>query len=169
MSITFVSGPGNHSPLKKTQKDPSKEEPKKGPESFKQKRDLIKQKQDIDKKLRSLSAALRYTALRMAADPNDDPNDLYKQLRPILTKMNIHGKVDRSKTVITEQTDDKKNRLYRVQMRREQQLSDKEIERINRERDSFEKIDWDPKGLMIYIWAPYTAVPLNLDKSTHMR
>ena len=160
MSITFVSGPGNHSPLKKTQKDTSKEEPKKGPEIFKEKRDLVKQRQDIDKKLRSLSAALRYTALRytalrMALDPNDDPNYLFEQVRPILSKMNIHGKADKGKTSITEQTDSKGNRLYRVQLRREENLSDNEIERIKRERDSFEKIDWDPKGMMIFVWGPY--------------
>jgi hypothetical protein len=155
MSITFVSGPGNRSPLKKTQKDTSKEETKKGPEAFKEKRDLVKQKQDIEKKIRSLSAALRYTALRMAADPNDDPNYLFEQVRPILSKMNIHGKADKGKTSITEQTDSKGNRLYRIQLRREENLSDNEIERIKREKDSFEKIDWDPKGMMVFVWGPY--------------
>lgn len=135
---------------------PSK--PTEKPHSFKerQRQRLEEEKARIDKKLKRISLANVLRSI-LSYDPNDDPNALYRQIRPILVKMGIANKVNRPKTEIMEDTNKKGDRLYKIILRREDTLTDNEITRMKRLEDNFEDLKWSQAGVEIYLWAPFKA------------
>jgi hypothetical protein len=83
-----------------------------------------------------------------------DPQNLSQQIRPVLTKMGINNFIEKNKTRLTGQTKEGLN-LYCVQLRRETVITDDIINRIKREKNSFESMDWTAKAIEIYLWAEY--------------
>ena len=92
-----------------------------------------------------------------ATDPNDDPEALYQQVRPLLTKMGLQNMADRMKTRIEVGQSQGKNSLYCILLRRNSEIVPDTIERIKRSNDFFSSIKWTSKAMEVYVWNPYTS------------
>jgi len=112
----------------------------------------------------SISDYLRKIALAPApagpAGPaptlDTEPAELFKQVRPLLQKMGLQTMVDRSKTTLMPGQIQGPNSLYNLILRRNAQLTKTEIERIKRNIDYLNVIQWDPKAITVQLWWPYT-------------
>jgi hypothetical protein len=109
--------------------------------------------------MRSLSDTIRKLAKSITAqpDPNADPGELFKQVRPLLVKMGIVNMVDRMKTRLEPGQTQKNNSLYCILLRRNAELLPDTIERLRRNNEFFRSIKWTSKALEVYVWYPYTA------------
>jgi hypothetical protein len=156
MSITFNS-PSSDSP---GQSKPSKPEKKEDPASQakqRQKEHLQKQQEQLQKKLERLSDSLRRVAtLILAQNPNDDPQYLFKQVRPLLSSMRLANIADAGKTeLIVGKTDPKGNSLYQVLLRRTAEITPDIIDHIKREEKNLEYIKWSSNGMEACVWEKY--------------
>ena len=148
---------------------PEKEEP-----SFmdkikqRKKEQLLKQKDNVDRQLKVMKLArqvvYRFTERRAAppaapaVDPNKDPQYLFQQVRPLLSKMNLANMTDPAKTQLeTGKTNKAGDSLYRVTLRRTATITDDQIERIKRFESNFESIQWTSLAIIVYIWYPFVA------------
>jgi hypothetical protein len=94
MSITFTDINPNPSSKPNPAHGPAKKPNPQEQARQRERERLQKQQQQIQKKLdvlkTSLAKPLRDLAKRIAqADPNDDPQELFRQVRPLLNKMGI--------------------------------------------------------------------------------
>ena len=91
------------------------------------------------------------------ADPNDDPEELFEQVRPLLVKMGLSNMADRMNTkIVTGQTQGN-NSLYCVLLRRNSVITPDTVERIKRNSEFLKSINWTAKALEVYVWFPYVA------------
>jgi hypothetical protein len=130
-------------------------------EQLQRKKEQLTQRQkQINKNLTRihLSNVIRAYALRIAQeDPNDDPNELYRQIRPLLTLMGLSNLINKQKTLLEIGQTQGKDSLYCVLLRRENALPPEIITRIYRNIKQLHSIQWDAQGMKIYIWYPYVA------------
>lgn len=100
----------------------------------------------------------KLSTLIEAQDPIEDkPNDIYRQIHPLAMKMGISNMVDRSKTEIVPGMVQGKNNLYKLVLRRNAQLTKDEIERIKRNEDFLNVIQWSAKAMEVQLWWPYES------------
>lgn len=104
----------------------------------------------------SMSKRVAFRSIE-AADPNEDPDELYRQIRPLLTKMNLQNIIINNKTRLVMGQTQKTDSLYCVQIRRERQITSDTIERIKRNISNFNYMQWTDKAIEIYLWWPYKA------------
>jgi hypothetical protein len=90
-------------------------------------------------------------------DPNKDPQDLFRQVQPLLEQMNIHNLADRGKTeLIPDQT--KANlQLYCITLRRGSKITSDQIDRIKRNEKNFSYIEWTAQAMKVYVWYKYAT------------
>lgn len=152
--------------------NPSEKKPNGAPDkpdfkeiSKKKKLDQLQQDQEkIKKRILTLkktpfASTLRKIALnlKIAQNPNNDPQYLTHQVRPVLTSMGLQSIVQNNKTQLVIGKTRKNDSLYEVLMRREAVIDGDIIKRINRNVDSLERIEWSGEAIKIYLWAPYVA------------
>jgi hypothetical protein len=100
----------------------------------------------------------KLSTLIEAQDPIEDkPNNIYRQVHPLAIKIGISNMVDRSKTEIIEGMVQGTNSLYRLILRRNAQLTKDVIERIKRNEDYFNVIQWSAKAMEVQLWWPYES------------
>lgn len=160
MSITFTNGGGSGS-KPSSLGTPEKTGPGKKVEDKKpdpRLRSLVKQKTFLDKKIEKLQGKVVKAFLRSvtAADPNDDPGELTQQIKPYLNKVQIKQILPGETQIVPGKTNPKGESLYRVTIRRGYVIDMNIIERIKRE-PGFEGLEWDNKGLLLYVWYKYEA------------
>jgi hypothetical protein len=88
-------------------------------------------------------------------DPNDDPQELFKQVRPLLNKLALGALTEASKTELMIGQTKGKNSLYCIQLRRTTSITPDTIDRIKRNEDNFDSIRWSSKAMQLYLWWPY--------------
>ena len=165
MSITnnpFTTNPAGQGNLQKPGQAPI---PKKtNPEDLAKQRkreQLEKQQLQIQKKLDTIKSSIYKPlqdlarVLAAAGDPNEDPQELFRQIRPLLSKMNIANIADASKTELVVGRTRKDESLYKIVLRRSAQITEDIIERIKRQGNYFESMQWSAKALELYLWYPY--------------
>jgi hypothetical protein len=158
MAITFTNGTPN-----KTQTNPARKKPnfKDQAKEFKRKQ-LERKQKDIQKQLdvlkTSISKPIRDLAKSLtAADPNDDPQELFNQIRPLLSKMGIANMADASKTQLMPGKTKGEDSLFKVVLRRSAQITSDEIDRIKRQEKALETVQWSSQAMELYLWHPYKA------------
>jgi len=108
-----------------------------------------------------ISESVRRLAKRVtaqpAADPNEDPMELFGQVRPLLVKMGLANMADRMNTSLVTGQSQGKNSLYRILLRRNSEIIPDTIERIKREIKSLQAIKWTSKAIEVYVWCPYVT------------
>jgi hypothetical protein len=103
----------------------------------------------ITESMRELSKIIAQT------NPNDDPQELFSQVLPVLRRMGINNMVDRNKTELVSGKTKGDDSLYKITLRRDAQITDDEINRLKREDDAFETLQWSNQAMEVYVWAPY--------------
>lgn len=162
---TSPAGMKSSQPGKKPAVPPSTKTQRLQREQEKLKKDLEKQKKEDVKEYqkgqqeveRAKEDALK--PLKVAqADPNDDPQELFRQVQPVIRPMGISSNmVARNKTeLIAGQTRDGDS-LYKLLIRRDVEFTDDTIKRLNRNVSDFNYLKWEPAGMNLFVWAPYQA------------
>ena len=141
-------------------KDPTKIDPKK--------KRLLKEKDRIEDKLKKLdkrvplASKIREIASILQSknalnDPNEDPDELYNQISPLLGKLGLKGRIDKGRGDIVIFMDKKKGDeyLYQVKIRRAETMDKKDIDKFDRE-DFVDSFKWDSDAILLYLWGPYT-------------
>jgi hypothetical protein len=135
----------------------------------KEKERLLRQKNDIDRRLKMVKLARQVAhkhTERIAApppaapavDPNKDPQYLFQQVRPLLSKMNLANITDPAKTQLeTGKTNKAGDSLYRITLRRAATITADQIERIKRLMSNFESMQWTSLAIVVYVWYPFVA------------
>ena len=116
---------------------------------------LDKKEKDLEKKYDGLFG--KSSSLKIAQDPNDDPQDLYSQIQPILRNMGVSNLVDRRRTQLIVGKNRGNDNLYQVVLRRNAEIDGEVISRMNRNVNDIEVMKWTPQAIELYIWAPYRA------------
>jgi len=151
MSITVTNPTDSAKPA--GHPDPKKD-PKKAPvQESPQMKSLERQQEQIQKRI----DRLKKTPVTAADDPNDDPSYLSRQVRPILQKMALHASMENSKTELIPGKNKGNLSQYKVLLRRNVRITPDIIDRIQRQEDALESIEWTSDGVCMYLWAPYTA------------
>jgi hypothetical protein len=88
-------------------------------------------------------------------DPNKDPQYLFQQVRPLLSKMNLANVADGSKTELIIGKIKKTDSLYQVTLRRQAIITEDHIERIKRLANNFESLQWSSQAIRVFVWYPY--------------
>lgn len=108
------------------------------------------------KKMKTITESIRkLSKLLIAQDPNDDPQELFRQVSPVLSRMGIKNMADRNKTELMEGKTKGDDHLYKITLRRNAQITDDQINRLKREDDAFEALQWSSQAMEVYVWAPY--------------
>ena len=122
---------------------------------------LKRQKERLQQETARIDKKLKTTEARTAADPNNDPNELTAQVRPVLQKMNIYNMTDKGKTELVPGQSEERGmetyNLYKITLNREAVIDDDIISRMKRETANFESMEWTNKALCVYVWGPYQA------------
>lgn len=148
-AITFTQ-PGNpkQAPGKPGQ-DPNQPSPdEKRLEQLKKKKEMLVK--PIERQITQLQQKTQIQ--KQAADAQE----LFRQIRPLLSKLQIATMADGDKTELVEGKSQGKNSLYKVVLRRTAQLDDNVIERLKRNEENFESMQWSQQALEVYLWWPYT-------------
>ena len=163
MSITQtnMSSPSAKPPMPGQDKKQEKPNPQEQAKE-RQRKHLEEQQQQIQKRIdtlktTSISKSIRDLATRLAVDPELDPNELFRQIRPLLSKMGIANFADPSRTEIVPGKTQKENSMYKITMRRNAILSADIIDRIKRNEHNFESLQWSSQAIEMYLWFPYKA------------
>lgn len=162
-----ITGPMQE-PSKGPEKSPVDTVKKKNLELQKQRKELQKEHKEIQKtvndinkdfgKLFKTADVLRRLAMILAQDdPNDDPQELYRQVLPLLRRMGIDNMADRSKTEIVPGRTEGDKSLFKITLRRNAVITDDTIERLKRFDDNFEDLRWSAAAMELYVWWPYEA------------
>jgi len=111
----------------------------------------------IERRLKPVHAFIR--ELVIAADnPNDDPQNLTKQIMPLLQKLRINTIIDGNKTELfigqMKKMGINNMSLYKVMFRRTANIDDQIIDRLKRS-PNFESLDWSENGIVISLWWEY--------------
>ena len=116
--------------------------------------------------MKLITDALRIAARNLIAAPpepdvNQDPQELFKQIRPLLNKLALGALADASKTTLMTGQTKGKNSLYCVYLRRGTEITPDILNRLKRNEDFFDSLKWSAKAMMLYLWWPYStpAVP----------
>lgn len=128
---------------------------------------LLKQKKQLDKKLEklkkksTLSNKIREIAFILnktaQLDPNDDPQELSNQISDVLSDLGIKNIIERNKTqIFMDQQNAKKEYLYKVLLRRNDEIESDIVGDLDQESKNFERLKWTSKGNEVYLWGPYT-------------
>lgn len=164
MSLTFTQpqNPGV-SPAAPAKPAPG-QKPDKPQPTDPQMKNLQHQKEMLDKKIerlqpkKPLADAIRDAAGKLAADPNDDPQDLYRQVRPLLNTLRLANVVQNNKTRLMPNTTNSKGlQQYMVTLRRLSPINFDILKRLYAEKDSWDTISWNAEGICIYLWYEYKA------------
>jgi hypothetical protein len=107
--------------------------------------------------IRVFVQSLKQAAAPTALDPNDDPAELYKQVRPLLVKLGLSNFTDKGKLQLVEGMTQGPNSQYQVCLRRGAVIDKDIISRIKRNESFFEKIIWDSRAIQVFVWYPYKA------------
>lgn len=131
---------------------------------------LQKQQQTIQKRLDTMKASIAGPIRELArvvaqGNPNEDPQELFRQIRPLLSKMGLAVIADASRTEIVVGKQRKNDSLYKVTLRRIAQISGDNIERMKRYVDNFESMQWSAKALELYLWYPYKSAEEDSSKT----
>ena len=134
-------------------------------EQEKIKKNIEKQKQDDLKEYQKAQQDVQkakdraFQPLKVAAaDPNDDPQELFRQVQPVLRPMGISSNlVDRNKTEIITGQNKGADSLYKILIRRDVEFTGDTIKRLNRGVDNFNNLKWDSAGMTLFVWAPYQS------------
>jgi hypothetical protein len=95
---------------------------------------------------------------KIAQEPIEDkPSEIFAQVRPLLVKMGLQNMADRSKIEIIEGMTQGNNSLYRVVLRRIAQITSDTINRIKRNEDYLNVIQWSQKAIEVQVWWPYQS------------
>lgn len=162
-SINFTDGRGGNPSQDNSPSKPSKPDKKPGPleqQKERQRNRLQDQKKQIEKKLKRLTpitAPMKALAYRIAADdPNKDRNELFRTIRPTLTKFQIQNLLIPNKTeYIPGETNSQKLSKFEVTFRRQNPITKDIINRIKRNEDYFESLRWNSQGMIMTIWAAF--------------
>jgi len=103
---------------------------------------------DYLRKIAQVSAAPATTV-------ESDPAELFKQISPLLQKMGLQNMVDRSKSTLIPGQVSGNNSLYQLFLRKQAQITKIEIERIKRNEDYLNLIQWNSKAIEVQLWWPY--------------
>jgi hypothetical protein len=128
---------------------------------YKQKERLQQQQEQLDKRLERLSDHIKKISALIVAE--DNPRDLFNQIRPTLNSMGLTNLCDQTKTEIITGHVDKDRSLYKILLRRTSEINSKIIERMNREKNDINVAKWSKDGIEVYIWSKYT--PITPDQS----
>jgi hypothetical protein len=163
-SITLVNGPANGTTPHQgqpPQKKPSRPDPQQEVKlkNLQRKKDILlkpikKQEELIQQQIQQQQ---KRAAPDPALDPNNDPADLYGQIRPLLSKMGLQNSVINNKTQLMIGQTEGKNSLYCVYLRRQESLTPDMISRIKRNESNFKEMKWTAEAISIYLWYPYVA------------
>jgi len=176
MSITFTNGnpsetPG-HAPPTETPGHtvkPSKPSP---PKANPQLHILQTQRKRIEQQInriqgkpqgKSMASLVRRLASTILAadDPNKDPEELVRQISPLIKNKLFIRSIQENKTELvpnqTKSVGGKILALYRVMLRREYPLDPDHIDRLKRNKDFFSYLEWSSEGVCIYLWNEYIA------------
>jgi hypothetical protein len=162
-SITFnipVPTQMTNGPEKSPMGKPSQKSQKPADRIRQQQRDrLQQQKSQIEKRLKTLHMAGSIVSRFVQAqpNPNDDPNYLFGQIRPLLGKLQMANMCQNNKTKLMIGQTRKDESLYCVLLRRQAQITKDTIERLKRNDDQFEYIIWTAAGLEMYLWWTYVS------------
>ena len=89
------------------------------------------------------------------ADPNKDPQELFRQVQPLLSQMNISNMADRGKTQIIPDQVQHNMQLFCITLRRGSKITGDQIDRIKRNEKNFSYIEWTAQAMKVYVWHPY--------------
>ena len=115
----------------------------------------MKIKSDLLKKLSRIIESAATPGATLSAPTDEKPNDIFEQVRPLLMKMGLNNMIDRTKTQIVEGQAQGSNSLYSLTLRRNAQITKNEIERIKRNEDYLNVIQWSAKAIEVQVWWPY--------------
>jgi len=101
--------------------------------------------------------AFARAVLAEGMNPNDDPNEIFEQARPILSKMNLANDADKGKTELVLGKTRGADSYYKVVLRRNAVIDADKIDRIKRNMKNFDMIEWTATSMCVYIWWPYKA------------
>jgi hypothetical protein len=93
----------------------------------------------------------------IAQDPNEDPQELYRQVRPTLNNLGIANITDRNRTQLIVGQTQGDDSLYKIVLRRDAEIDDNVIKRLNRNIKKVKEIKWSSQAIEVLVWAPYTA------------
>lgn len=106
----------------------------------------------LSKKLKIMA---RLLTAQPETDPNQDPQNLFQQIRPLLNDLALGALTEASKTSLMIGKTKGKNSLYCVMIRRTTSITPDIINRIKRNEDNFDSIKWSAKAMELYLWWPY--------------
>lgn len=161
-SISFTDGQG--SPTKAKPGTPGGQGRKDDPNPIleQKKKQLLNQQKMIDKKLKKLTPisahmkAIAFTLLKAQDDQKLDPLELFRNIQRTLYKMGVKpSMILQPQTKIIEGEVKKGLSLFQVTFRRNADVTDDTIDRIKRNKENFESIEWSTKGMVLTFWAPY--------------
>ena len=123
----------------------------------------MKRKSDLLKDLLRIIEAAATPGATPTAPIDEKPNEIFEQVRPLLTKMGLVNISDRTKTAIIEGQVQGKNSLYQIILRRNAQITSDTIDRIKRNEAYLNVIQWSARAIEVQVWWPFNAAP---DKAT---
>jgi len=102
-----------------------------------------------------ITEPVRDIALKISV--NESSNDIYSQIRPLITKLGLSADIDRQRTEIIPGQVQGENQLYKLYLRRKSVINEDVISRLNRNKAFFNQIMWDSVSIILQLWYPYTA------------
>jgi hypothetical protein len=143
-------------PSKPSDKDETPQQIKDRAKQVKEKTDALK---DLQKAQNEFEKAQKKLPLKFAQNPNDDPQELFNQVLPLVRRMGINNMVDRNRTQIIPGRTRNEDSLFKIVLRRNAEFDPETIARINRNSDNLEVIQWSAQAIEVYVWWPYEAPP----------
>jgi hypothetical protein len=104
--------------------------------------------------MESLTRTL-YALAQQITSAQEDPDELFEQVRPLLVKMGLANMSDRTKTKLIPGQVKGKNSLYCILLRRNAVINADVIDHIKRNEDFLDSIVWNAKAIEVYVWYPY--------------
>lgn len=92
-----------------------------------------------------------------ALDPNDDPQKLFSQVRPLLAKMGLANLTQANKTELIMGLTQGLNSQYKISLRRDTEIDTNILDRVKRNEKNFDRLVWTSESMCLYIWWPYQA------------
>ena len=114
--------------------------------------------QQKQEELKRQAKKIAQTFLKIAQpNPNDDPTGLFGQISGTLDKMGLKNSAERNKTeLVIGKTNNKKESLYKILLRRNTEITENIVNKLNRASESLSAIVWTSNGMEAYVWGPYT-------------
>ena len=94
--------------------------------------------------------------IRVIAQPiSEKPAEIFEQVQPLMMKMGLANLSDRSKVQIIPGKSQGGNSLYSIMLRRNARIVPDTIDRIKRNSDYLNVIQWNAKAIEVQVWYPY--------------